>query len=190
MRWYRAPKGIRIAALVIFGTFVMIPVLWVLLNSFESKLVYKPVNILQWIDRYTSLDNYKSVLFHNLEYWSAYWNTLILTLPTIVLALGITSMAAYGLTVLHEKLQGKILMLYGILSLLPLQVLLVPHLITVNNLHLNGTRLAVIMIGACSPWYVFFLHRLCRGIPLEVFEMARLEGADEKTVFLKTLKTA
>jgi len=185
MRWYKSARLVRIHTLGLLGIFVLFPVVFVIVNSFETLEIYEEVNILQWIHRYTSLDNYKRLLFHNLEYWAAYWNTLFLTLPTIILALGITSMAAYGLTVLQEKLQGKILMVYAVLSLLPAQVLLVPHLITMLNLHLEGTRWAVILVGAFSPWYVIFLHRLCRGISPEVFEMARVEGADEWTVFFR-----
>lgn len=185
MRWYKSLKGIRIGLLIVLGIFAMLPVFWVLIHSFESMSSYKAVNVLQWIDRYTSLDSYKNVLFHDLEYWAAYWNTLLLTLPTIAIAMVVTAMAAYGLTVIHEKLQGKILIVYAILSLLPAQVLLVPHLILLNTLFLDGTRLAVVLVGAFCPWYVFFLHRLCKGIPMEVFEMARLEGADEWTVFVK-----
>jgi len=48
---------------------------------------------------------------------------------------------------------------------------------------LNGTRLAVVLVYSSCPWYIFFLHRLCKRIPKEIFETARMEGAGEWAVF-------
>ena len=109
----------------------------------------------------------------------------MLTVPTLLLATIIASMAAYGLTIMKKGPQNRILSGYAVLSLLPVQMLLVPQLIALSNLDLKGSRLAVILIGSFTPWYLFFLHRLCRRVPDGVFEMARIEGAGEWTIFRK-----
>lgn len=185
MRWYRSSRILQWCIIIVFGIFAVTPLLWIVLRSFENPVLYRVENIFIFVKKYFSLEQYTNVLFHNLEYWAAYWNTIFLTIPTIIAAIGIASMAAYGLAVMKKQFQNRILFVYAILSLLPMQALLVPHLIALSNLHLTGTRFAVILIGSCSPWYVFFLYRLCKRIPAEAIEAARVEGAGEWTIFRK-----
>lgn len=185
MRWYRTPGIIQRGALILLGIFIIAPLAWVLLRSFENPVPYAAENIFMFLYRYLSPEQYMDVLFHNLEYWISYWNTILLTVPTLLLAMFIVSMAAYGLTIMGEKTQNRILSGYAVLALLPMQMLLVPQLIALSNMNLRGSRLAVILIGSFIPWYLFFLHRLCRRVPDGVFEMARIEGAGEWTIFRK-----
>ena len=185
MRWYKSSIVLQSILLVVFGGFVSVPILWVLIRSMESSVAYVVDDVRIFICRYISLEQYKEIMFHNLEYWVAYWNTVWLTLPILILAIVATSMSAYGLAVINKRVQEKILMFYTVLALLPVQVLLVPQFIMLSNMQLTGQRLAVILIAYCSPWYVFFLYRLCKGIPEETFEMARVEGAGEWTVFFR-----
>ena len=185
MRWYRTPRAVQRGALILFGGFVMAPLVWVLLRSFENPVPYKAENFFMFLYRYLSPGQYIDVLFHNLEYWISYWNTLFLTVPTLLLAMFLVSLAAYGLTTMGDKAQNRILAGYAVLALLPMQMLLVPQLIALSNMHLRGSRLAVILIGSFTPWHLFFLHRLCRRVPDSVFEMARIEGAGELTIFCR-----
>lgn len=183
MRWYRSPKMIQRGMLALLGVFIIAPLGWGILRSFENPVPYVTENIFMFLHRYLSLEQYGQVLFHDLEYWISYWNTILLTVPTLLLAMLIASMAAYGLTIMENKPQNRILSGYVVLSLLPVQMLPVPQLIALSNMHLRGSRLAVILIGGFTPWYLFFLHRLCRRVPEGVFEMARIEGAGEWTIF-------
>lgn len=171
--------------LTILGIFLLTPIVWVVVCSFENPMTYIGNNIFIYIDKYLSLGQYRDVLLYDLEYWTAYRNTILLTLPTITIAVCIVSMAAYGLTVINVKVQDGIMLIYAVLSLMPMQMLLVPHLIALSSMNLNGTRLAVILVGCSSPWYVFFFQRLCKNIPKEAFEAARIEGAGEWTIFRK-----
>ena len=169
--------------MLLLGLFVAAPLTLVLVGSLESPIPYRTDNLFAFMKRYLSLDQYKNILFHDLEYWAAFWNTVFLTLPTVLLAIGIGTLAAYGLRIINKKVSAVLLAVYAILSTLPAQVLLVPHLVVLSTLFLTGTRLAVILVRCCSPWYVFFLHRLCVRIPEEELEAARLEGASEREVF-------
>jgi len=163
----------------------MLPLIWTLVRSFEGETAFRSDNLFLWIAKYCSLDQYRKTLFYDLEYWYAYLNTIWLTVPTVILAVGINAVAAYGLTVMRGKIQNKLILVYALLALIPVQVLLVPHLLVLNGLYLTGTRIAVILVSCFSPWYLFFLYRICRRTPDEVFEMARVEGAGEWTIFRK-----
>lgn len=166
--------------MVLLGLFVLLPILVVIGNSLTA-----PDTIPGWtgaVERYASLKQYEQVLFHNLEYWAYFWNTVVLTVPTVLLALLVSSLAAYGLMRLSWR--RAILMAYAGLSLLPMQVLLIPNLLALSALQLTGTRMAVILIAGFSPWYVFFLYQVCSQIPQDTFRAARVEGAGELRVYV------
>lgn len=179
MRWYKSSRWFCCLLLVTLGIFTVMPLVWVFAGSFQSPISYMTQNLLLAIQKRISILQYRSLLFWDLEYWAAYWNTILLTVTTMLLALLLASLAAYGL-MLHK---GRLLWIYALLSLLPAQTLLVPHLLVINNLSLVGSRWAVILIGCCCPWYVFFLYRVCRQIPEEILEAARVEGAGELCIF-------
>lgn len=185
MRWYKTSKWIQSIFMMVLGAFVVMPLVWVIFQSLENTVAYDVNNVFLFIRQYLSFGQYEQVMFHDYEYWAAYWNTIWLSVPTLAVAVMATTMAAYGITIIQKKIQGKILVVYAVLSLLPMQVLLVPQLILLSNMQLTGTHLAVILVGSFSPWYVFFLHWLCKGISEETFEMARVEGAGEWKVFCK-----
>lgn len=185
MRWYKSHRWIQRICLLFVSIFVFVPIFGVLIKSFEGTIDYRADSISTWICKYISLEQYLQIFFHNIEYWVSYWNTLFLTIPVLLLGVCSTAMCAYGLTILSEKMQKKLMVLYAVLALIPIQVLLVPQWLMLSKLHLIGMRLAVVLVSYCSPWYVFFLYRLCKGIPKETLEMARVEGAGEWTVFTK-----
>lgn len=185
MRWYKSHRWIQRIWLLVVSIFIFVPILGVFIKSLEGTTAYRADSLGAWICRYISLEQYLQIFLHGIEYWAAYWNTLFITIPVLLLSICTTAMCAYGLTILSEKIQKKWLVLYAILALIPMQVLLVPQWLILSKLHLIGMRLAVILVSYCSPWYVFFLYRLCKDIPKETLEMARAEGAGEWTVFTK-----
>lgn len=185
MKWYRSSEMMQKCLLVLFGCFVILPMGWIGICSFENPIPLEVTNAVNWIGRYVSPEQYKGVISENPEYWVSYWNTVFLTLPALVTALFFASMTAFGLTMVRKRVKDRILPVYALLSLLPSQVLLVPQLILLSRTGLTGSRLAVIAVACFSPWYVFFLHRLCVGISQDTYEAARVEGAGEWKIFLR-----
>ena len=183
MKWYKSSGIIRGSLILLLSLFVANPLVLVLMKSLESTTPYRTDNVFTFVKRYLSTDQYINIFFHDLEYWAAFWNTVLLTLPTVLLAVGIGAITAYGLRIIHKKISSVLLVVYAVLSTLPAQILLVPHLVVLSSLFLIGTRLAVIFVGCYSPWYIFFLHRLCIRIPEEELEAGRLEGASEREIF-------
>ena len=116
MKWYRSSGIIRGSLLFLLGLFVATPLVRVLVGSLESPIPYRADNLFAFVKRYLSLDQYKNILFHDLEYWASFWNTLLLTLPTVILAIGIGALAAFGLRIINKKVSGVLLAVYAILS--------------------------------------------------------------------------
>ena len=93
--------------------------------------------------------------------------------------------AAWALA--QKELQGRklILGLYIVLMLLPFQVLMAPSYFVLRRLSLLDTPWAIILPGVFSTLPVFLMSRSFSGIPPELIEAAKLDGANAIQIFVK-----
>ncbi len=184
MKLYNSSRSAQIVLKVLLGGFVLVPVLSVLAASLRSPVPLRLDSMTAFVERYFSLEQYRDILFHNLDYWACFWNAVFLLVPSMLLTVIFASLAAYGLSCQsRSKGQKAVVMGYILLSLLPVQILLVPNFIALSSIGLIGSRLSVILVASFSPYYVYFLFRICRQLRLEIFEAARIEGAGELKIY-------
>jgi len=115
------------------------------------------------------------------------FNSAIITLIKVPLGLMISAMAAYALAKIEFR--GNRLLLIAILfgTMIPFQVMLAPLFNLVNSLKLIDTYPGIILpyLAFGIPYQVFVLHGFFRGIPKELSEAARIDGASHFTIFLR-----
>ena len=111
----------------------------------------------------------------------------MLVVVTIPLYLLVTLLAAYPLA--RMRFRFKQLFFYLILStmFLPGEVLLVPRFLVVSRLHLADTFAALILPGLIGAFGTILLRRAFEGIPMELEDAARLDGANEWQIFAKVM---
>lgn len=187
MKLYKSPAAVRVITYGLLILFVFSPIVFILVKSFENPIRTEILNIMGFIDNHFSLEQYKNVLFHNLSFWKAWWNTLILVVPTLFLSIAIAALAAYGTVTLKPRPRKWVYGIYVLFSMLPLQMLLVPNYIVMHEFGLIGTRLSVILVAVFSPYYIVFLYRSICQIKMETVEAARMEGAGELRIFLSVV---
>jgi len=181
---YKTPPSVQIVLKALLGGGVLIPILSVLAMSLHSLIPLRTDSAAAFLERYLSLEQYRDILFHNLEYWVCFWNTVFLLIPSMALTVIFASLAAYGLSCRgRSKGQTAVVMGYILLSLLPVQILLVPNFIALSALGFIGSRLSVVLVASFSPYYVYFLFRICGQLQPEIFEAARMEGACELKIY-------
>lgn len=184
MKLYKSSTAAKAIACGLLLLFVFSPIALIIVKSLENPVKTVVVDIPGFIDNYFSLAQYRNVLFNNVAFWAAWWNTLILVIPVLLLSTAIAALAAYGTVTLKPAPQTWIYGIYVLFSMLPLQMLLVPNYIVMHKLNLIETRLSVILIAVFSPYYIVFLYRSICQIKMETIEAARIEGASELRIFL------
>lgn len=116
---------------------------------------------------------------------TTFFNSAIITVIKVPLGLFISAMAAYALAKIEFK--GRKLLLLAILfgTMIPFQVMLAPLFTLVNGLHLIDTYPGVILpyLAFGIPYQVFILQSFFRGIPKELSEAARIDGASHFVIF-------
>lgn len=118
----------------------------------------------------------------NLRYM---WNSIVLVVPIVLGQLIIAPMAAYAFEMARAKNKEKLYFIYVIIMLMPMQALLVPHFIAANYLGVNYTYLAIILPSVFAPLGVFLIRQQMKGFPKEIIESAKIDGANEFTVYLR-----
>jgi raffinose/stachyose/melibiose transport system permease protein len=116
---------------------------------------------------------------------TTFFNSVIITTIKVPLGLLISAMAAYALAKI--EFTGRKLLLLAILfgTMIPFQVMLAPLFTLVNGLHLIDTYPGVILpyLAFGVPYQVFILQSFFRGIPKELSEAARIDGASHFVIF-------
>lgn len=134
-----------------------------------------------------SLDQFYQVFFRRVEYLHKFWNSIIITVPTVIGQVVVCSLAAFAFGKLEFKGRDKLFFLYIALLMLPTQVTLVPNYIVLDKLSLLNSFLAVIFPGMFSAFGVCLLRQSIRYIPNSSIEAARIDGASYFRIFFSVI---
>lgn len=143
-------------------------------------LALLPVGILLWL-----AVPQIPLLWDDRAYWRGYAVSLGLTAVILLFQLAVALPAAYGLARWRGRLRDAAYLLYCLLTLLPVQVMLLPNYLVCRALGLLNTQLAIVLLGVFSPLSVFLLARAMQRIGVEQSEAASLDGAGAWTIFCR-----
>lgn len=112
-------------------------------------------------------------------------NSMLVTVPTVLITLTLASMAAFALSRYELPLRRTLLLLMLGGNLLPPQILLIPVSRISESLGLYDTLYALIgvQIGFGVGFYVFVLHGFMRSLPMEIQQAAVIDGASPWQIY-------
>lgn len=137
-----------------------------------------------------NLDNYKYIFSGNadsLRYLNAFKNSLVLTFITVVATLIICFFVAYGLSMYEFKLQGILFFLVIATMMVPFEILMLPLYQEIINMHLIDTIWGVVLPGVCGASTIFFFRQYMMGLPKELMEAGRIDGASEYGICVRIM---
>jgi alpha-glucoside transport system permease protein len=136
----------------------------------------------------TTWENY-SKLFENGSLMHSLWVTAQVAVGGTVLPILIGSAAAYALAWL--EFPGRDWVFIGVIAMLvvPLQMALIPMFSLYNKLGIFDTVLSLVLFHTAFglPFAIFLLRNFFIGIPKDIFESARIDGASEIRIFLRLI---
>lgn len=110
---------------------------------------------------------------------------MAIAVVTTLLTVTVNLTAGYAFAHLHVPGGSVIFLLLLSTLMLPVQVIMVAQFVLVTNLGLYGTYWAVILPTAASAFGIFLARQFVLGIPREILEAARLDGAGPLRIFLR-----
>ncbi|HLV83091.1 carbohydrate ABC transporter permease [Devosia alba] len=137
-----------------------------------------------------TLDNYYEVLTSN-GVWRSFINSFTVTIPATIIPILIAAFAAYALAWMRFPFRGFIVALVVGLLVVPLQMSLIPLLTLYNQLaQLFGAEDGKTYLGIWLahtafglPLAIYLLRNYMVGLPKEIMESARIDGASHFKIF-------
>ncbi len=173
-----------IYVLLTVGLLAMIgPFVWMLLGSLKTQreLLQIPPT---WLPEDPTTANYTR-LFDRLDFPRYFWNSTLIAVMITLSNVVFCSMMGYALAKLRFFGRDKLLLLVLGTMLIPGSVTLVPLFVLMAKLNLVDNVFAVILPAAAGPVGVFLMRQFMLGIPDELLEAGRVDGASEFFLFWK-----
>ena len=188
LRWVaKAPVHLVLAVL---GLLWLVPTFGLFITSIlpQSTLASKGWWQIASKPSLATFSNY-SALFHNSGLIAALKTTAYIAVGNTLLVVILGSMAGYALAWL--EFPGRDWVFIGIIGLLvvPLQMALIPMFKLYDVVGISGTTFSIILFHVAFglPFAIFLLRNFFVGIPKDILESARIDGASEIRIFLKLM---
>ena len=183
----RPSRGYKLLRLNWFGglagwvwlAIVLVPLYWIVVTSFKDQSAYFTQNPFALPSAPTA-NNYKLVIESDFPRY--FLNSVIVTVGTILPAVGISFMAAYAIIRgAGSKFLAGVNGLFLMGLAIPLQATIIPVYLLIIKMHLYDSLLALILpsIAFSIPLSVLVLANFIRDVPKELFESMRVDGATE-----------
>jgi multiple sugar transport system permease protein len=180
------PTVLLYIVLGIFALLILLPLVWVLLTSFKTDFnaIANPLNPIPnpfTTQAYSTLANGQEPIF----LW--FLNSLAAAALQTVLILITASLGAYALARLEFR--GKRIVFGAIIATIfvPPVIFLVPNYLTVDAFGWLDSIWAITIPGAAGAFGIFFLRQFFLGLPAEIEEAARVDGAGDLRIFLQII---
>ena len=173
--------------LIILAVFAVFPLLWLLVSSFKSssEMLNNPTKILpiQW-----TLENFKTVLI-TLNFTINIRNSVIIAAATTLIAIVISSLAAYGVVRFFPKLGDVMTKVLVTTYMFPSIMLVIPYAMVMSKLGLTNTRIGLVLVylSFSVPYAVWMLVGFFKTVPIGIEEAARIDGANKLQVFVRVV---
>ncbi|UFU04685.1 carbohydrate ABC transporter permease [Ruania suaedae] len=164
---------------------VLYPAAWMFMSSLKpSSEIIGNVTL---IPENGSLDNFATALsgIAGISFWTFFVNSLVIAVFSVVGVVASSAVAAYAFARIQYRGKKVWFALMVATMLLPFHVTIIPQYILFQNLGLinNFGALLIPKFLATEAFFVFLMIQFLRGIPRELDEAARIDGAGHVRVF-------
>ncbi|GGH28801.1 carbohydrate ABC transporter permease [Paenibacillus segetis] len=177
-RWVIEALGLLLSLVVI------IPFYMILVNSFKNKEDAALVNLhapTQW----QAISNYIT-MFQEGGVWTAFKNSILLTVPSVLVIILLCAMTAFVLQRRKHKASSLMSSLIVLGLFVPGQI--IPTYFICQYLHVSSfLAAALVLIAANIPMGVFLYMGFCKSIPTEIDESAILDGCSPLRLFFQII---
>lgn len=172
---------LRLVAAVAVCAVLLFPLYWMVVVAFSPREELLTQDLRLWPGELT-LDNLHRV-FDTFPVWTWFGNSVAIALVVTVLTVSFNLMAGYAFAYLKFRGSNVIFLLALSTLMLPVQVIIVPQFQLVTQLGIYGTYWAVILPTAASAFGIFLARQFIIGIPHELVDAAKVDGAGHLRIF-------
>ncbi len=129
-------------------------------------------------------NNYGQVFF-NSDMPRYLFNSVLITVPTVIGAVALSSMAGFALGIYKFRSNIWIFFMFVAGNFVPFQILMVPVRELTRDIGLYDTKTGLVLfhIAFQTGFCTLFMRNFIRALPYELIEAARVEGVSEIRIF-------
>ncbi len=183
----RGRTALRYVLLVLLALLYVSPLVFMIVTSFKTRAEAGAIPP-SWFPNPFTTQAYESILGTAgtpVLRWFA--NSMVAALAHAALVVSTSALAAYALARMNFRGRGLVFGAIVATLFVPPVILIIPNYLIVSELRWLNTLTAVIVPTAASAFGVFFLRQFFLGIPAELEEAARLDGANQWQIFWKVV---
>lgn len=166
------------------------PILWMVIASTNQSVDVTKGTL---IPGSYFFENLKTLLASDLQYTTAFKNSLLIAVVTTVLAMVVSSAAGYAFVVYKSRARERVFGLILLSMMVPFAALMVPLFRLFSKFSGMGplkvialnTPMAVIIIAVATAFLIFFFRQNTQSFPRELIEAARIDGLGEAGIFFR-----
>ncbi|WP_233619002.1 MULTISPECIES: carbohydrate ABC transporter permease [unclassified Enterococcus] len=166
---------IKYGFLLIVSFFSIFPFYWMMVGSTntanqvaEGKLTFG-----------NQLASNFQVLFSNYDIPLIMWNSIKVSLITVLVSLLVTSLAAFGFEKFRTRASEGIYAVFLLCMMVPLATLVIPLFKMMAGMQLVNQHVAVILPLVNNLFLIFFFRQNFKSFPDGILDASRIEGATE-----------
>ncbi|GAB3399018.1 carbohydrate ABC transporter permease [Schumannella luteola] len=182
----RTVPWLRYTLLTLFSIpWVGVPLWLLIVNSFKREGEASQLSLALPTD-WAVVDNYAAV-FTDGNYLTGLRNTLLVTVPTVLVVLLLGSLAAWGYARSTRRLSQVFFYISALSILLPPAI--IPTIFVLSSLHLDGSLwgYALMQMGTRLGFVIFLTTGFIRGMPIELEEAAEIDGASRLRTYFSVM---
>ncbi|WP_246031828.1 carbohydrate ABC transporter permease [Salibacterium salarium] len=169
--------------LTIFLIISVFPFYWMLVGSTNpsDKMISSPPTLTfggQFMENLVNLNNTVGI-------WRVMFNSLFVAGLYVVIALIVSTAAAYAFAKFNFKGRNTIFIIMILSMMIPYQATIIPLFQMMSAYGLLDTYFALIAPQLCYPFAIFLMRQNFLAFPDSLLESARLDGAHEFKIFTK-----
>ena len=184
--WNVLKKVLLYSLLILLTLFMLGPFLWLISTSLKSAgeniFQYPP----QLIPEKITFMNFVKVM-DTFPFWRYLFNSVVVTVLTVVFNVLFCSLAAYPLARMNFKGKKVIFILILATMMIPFQLLMVPIYVMALNMGLDNTYAGMVLPHITTAFGVFLMRQAFSVIPYDLDESARMDGANSFQIWFRIL---
>ena len=182
-RRFRPQNVLWYVVLVAMSVITVFPFAWILLTSIKG-----PTDAIfsvppQFLPNNPTLDNYAKV-WNALPIPHFFLNSILVSVAVVILNVLVAALAAYPLAKMRFRGREGIFYLLLATLIVPIQLTYIPSFVlAVNVFHYYDSLPALVFPNLASAFNIFLLRQAFRGIPNDLLDAARIDGANEGRIW-------
>ena len=177
--------GLLYALFTVVAVIFLLPFALMLLSAFKTSAEIIQVPPSFWPENPT-FASFRTVL-NDSPYFTWFRNSLLVSFTITGFVLFLCSLGGYIFAKFEFPFKNLIFMAILAKMMVPFPVLLIPSYLIVNELNLINSLWALIIPAMVNAFGIFLMRQFIAGIPSDLIEAARLDGASEFAIFFRII---